>query len=55
LQVGGEQLAVIAAEPVCVAETLQVVPAAHPLAPPAERAAGEDEIQVRGGFGTTHP
>jgi len=34
---------------------VQVVPAAHPVVPPVERAAGEEEIQVSGGLGTAQP
>jgi len=34
---------------------VQVLPAPHPLAPPAEMAAGEEETQVNGGLGTMQP
>lgn len=55
LQVGGEQEAVIAAAPACAVEMVQAVPAAHPVVPPAEIAAGEDDTQVSGGLGTMQP
>src|SRR5260370_6458736 len=56
LQVGGVQDAVIVAEPAWGVLTVQVVPAAHPVAPPpALSAAGSEETQVRGGLGTMQP
>ena len=46
----------MAAPPCCVVATEQVVPAAHPVVPlPAEIAAGEDEVHVKGGLGTMQP
>src|ERR1700677_1576914 len=56
LQVGGVQDAVVAAAPGCVVPRVQVVPAGHPAeAEPAEMAAGSEDVQVKGGFGTAHP
>lgn len=55
LQVGGEQDAVIAPAPVCVAAMVQGEPAVQPAVPPVVSAAGEDETQVSGAFGTMQP
>jgi hypothetical protein len=56
LQVGGEHDAVMAAAPGCGVVTLQVVPGAHPtVALPVPRAAGAEDVQVSGGFGTMQP
>src|ERR1700680_3835169 len=56
LQVGGVQDAVMAAVPGWTMVTVQVVPAAHPVAAlPAASAAGAEEVPVSGGLGTMQP